>query len=251
MQKSTTKSDWIRDERATTQGWERATAAAGFATVVAFVGELVTWGNPHLSDPPTKITEYFVAHQAEALASICVGLAGAIALLTFAGGMRAILSGAAGQASVLPSMVFGAAVLFASTELTFTTTTGALALIAGEASRGEVRMLLALENMADLFRFLPIGVLIGAASLAMLGRRNFARWIAWLGLLSAALLIVAEGGIMTPADGGGSISDAGMVGLLFFLIWMTSIGISLLRSRSISSPAQASAAAEDRLPAQT
>lgn len=251
MQKSATKSDWIRDERATAQGWERATAAAGFAAVVAFVGELATWGNPHLSDPPTKITDYFVAHQTEALASICVGLAGAIALLTFAAGMRAILSGAAGQTSVLPSIVFGAAVLFASTELTFTTTTGALSLIAGEASRGEVRMLLALENMADLFRFLPIGVLIGAASLAMLGRRNFARWIAWLGLLSAALLIIAEGGIMTPADGGGSISDAGMVGLLFFLIWMTSTGISLLRSRSISYPAQASAAAEDRLPAQT
>jgi hypothetical protein len=227
MQKSETKSNWL--------SYQSATAVAGFATVLAFVGELATWRNPHLSDPPTKITDYFVAHQTEALASICVGLVGAIALLTFAAGMRAVLSGAAGKTSVLPSIVFGAAVLFGSTELTFTTTTGALALLAGEASRGEVRMLLALENMADLYRFLPIGVLIGAASLAMLGRRDFARWIAWLGLLSAALLIVAEGGIMTPANVGGNISDAGIIGLLFFLIWMTSTGITLLRSRPISS----------------
>lgn len=249
MQTPEAKSTGLRDERATTHGWERATAAAGFITVGAFVGELATWGNPHLSDPPSKITDYFVAHQTEALASICVGLVGAIALLTFAAGMRAILSRAAATIGVLPSIVFGAAVLFASTELTFTTTTGALALVAGEASRGELRLLLALENMADLFRFLPLGVLIGIASLAMLGRRDFARWIAWLGLLSAALLIIAEGGIMTPADGGGSISDAGMVGLLFFLIWMTSTGIGLLRGQRSPSTSQA-AAAEDRLQAQ-
>jgi hypothetical protein len=229
--------------------WEQVTAAAAIATVFAFIGELATWGNPHLSDPPAKITDYFVTHQTMALSSIGLGLLGAIALLIFAAGMRAMLS--ASTTAVLPTVVFGAAVLFASSELTFTSTTGALALVAGEAPRGELRTLLALENMPDLFRFLPIGVLIGAASAAMLGGRDFPRWIAWLGALSSALLLIAEGGILTPADGGGNISDAGMIGLLFFLIWMISTGISLLRRRPASSPSKVIAVAEERLPAQT
>jgi hypothetical protein len=240
----------MRADRTTARRWEQATAAAGLAAVVAFVGELATWGNPHLSDPLSKVTDYFVAHRSMALASIGMGLLGAVALLVFAAGMRAILSGKDGRADVLSTVLLCAAVLFACTELTFTTTTGALVLVAGEASRGEVRMLLALENMADLFRFLPIGVLIGAASLAMLGRRDFARWIGWLGVVSGALLLIAEAGVLTPADGGGSISDTGMVGLLFFLIWMTSASISLLRRRAISATAQAAPAVGERLPAQ-
>jgi hypothetical protein len=235
------------DMRMTALRWERATAAAGLATVVAFVGELATWGNPHLSDPLSKITDYFVTHRSMALASIALGLLGAVALLVFAAGMRSILSGIDGRTDVLPTVLLCGAVLFASTELIFTTTTGALALVAGDASRGELRMLLALENMADLFRFLPVGVLIGAASLAMLGRREFARWIAWLGMASGAFLLIAEGGVLTPADGGGSISDAGMVGLLLFLVWMTSTSISLLRSPATKLTVPA---AGERLPAQ-
>jgi hypothetical protein len=240
----------MRADRTTARRREQVTAAAGLATAVAFVGELATWGNPHLSDPLSKVTDYFVTHGSMALASIGLGLLGAVALLIFGAGIRAILSGSDGRHDVLPTLVLGAAVLFASTELTFTTTTGALVLVAGEASRGEVRMLLALENMADLFRFLPIGVLIGAASLAMLGRRDFARWLGWLGVVSGALLLIGEGGVLTPADGGGNISDVGMVGLLLFLIWVTSASINLLRSRATSATAQAAPAAAERLTAQ-
>ncbi len=228
--------------------WERTTAAAGLATVLGLVGELVTWSNPHLSDPLSKITGYFVNQRSTALASIGLGLLAAVALLVFAAGMRAILSGVDGRIDVLPTVLLCAGVLYVSAELIFTTMTGALALVAGEASRGEVRMLLALENFADLFRFLPIGVRVGAASLAMLGRRAFARWIAWLGVVSGALLLIAEGGVLTPEDGGGSISDAGMVGLVLFLIWLISTSLSLFRSPAIS--AQAAPAAGERLPAQ-
>jgi hypothetical protein len=184
-----------------------------------------------------------------ALSSIGLGLLGAIALLIFAAGTRFIVC----QHHRHPAVCGVRRGCFYSppSELTFTSTTGALALVAGEASRGELRLLLALDNIADLFRFLPIGMLIDAASGAMLGGRDFPRWIAWLGALSSALLLIAEGGTLTPADGGGNISDAGMISLLFFLIWTISIGIKLLRRRPASSPRKVIAVAEEWLPAQT
>ncbi len=206
------------------------TAAAGMSAVVLLVAELLTWTNPQFTDPLSRITNYFVTNRSMALASLELGLMGAVALLIFGAGLRAVLRREEDEhADVLSTVVFGSAILFVSTEITFVMTTGAFAFVTGQGSESQIRLLLALENWIDQFRFLPVGILIGSASLTMIGGHAFPRWIRWLGLAGGALLLVSEVANLDPLGPIGGVSNAGIIGLLLFLIWLIAVSVSLIR----------------------
>jgi len=208
---------------------ELVTAAAGVTAVVLLVAELATWGNPHATDSLASITGYFVSNRNTALASLELGLAGAVMLLVFAAGLSDILRREAGASDMLPTIALAGGVLCLSTEITFVTTTGALTFVAGHASESEIRLLVELEGWIDQFRFLSAGILIGAASLAMIGGSTF-RWIRWLGIASGALLLVSQTSpAWTPSDPLGGVSNVGVLGLLLGLIWLLGVSVNLIR----------------------
>lgn len=209
---------------------ELVTAAAGITGVVLVLAESATWRNPQFTDHLARITTYFVGHRSMALASLELGLAGTLVLLIFAAGLRGILRGGEGDADLLSTMALAGGLLSVSTEITFLMTTGALTFVASHGSESEIRLLLALENWIDQFRFLPIGILVGAASLAMIGGRTFRRWIGWLGIVSGGLLVVSEGANLDPLGlFGSSVSNAGQIGLPLAAIWIVAVSVSLIR----------------------
>lgn len=60
-----------------------------------------------------------------------------------------------------------------------------------------------------------------------------ARWIAWLGIASGAILVLTTGWI---ALGQQWLHNAGVIGLLGFLFWSAASSISLLRTKSYPVP---------------
>lgn len=214
--------------RMTARRTQLITAAAGMGGVVLLVAEFVTWKNPQFDDHLATITNYFVTNKSMALASLELGLAASVVLLIFAAGLRSILLSAEGG-DILSNIFFGGAILYVSTEIGFLTTTGALVYVAGHGAESEIRLLLALENWADQFRFLPAGILIAAASAAMIDGRILGGWIRWLGIASGALLLVSEVANLDPLGPLGGVSNAGILGLLLFLIWIVAVSVSLIR----------------------
>jgi hypothetical protein len=81
--------------------------------------------------------------------------------------------------------------------------------------------------------FIPLGVFVGVASLAMLSSHLFPKWICWLGLLSG--LGLAPGGVLAAATfgtlgGADSISQAPVgLGVPAFWVWMLATGVLLFR----------------------
>lgn len=78
--------------------------------------------------------------------------------------------------------------------------------------------------------FQPLGSFILTAGLAQKATRSSALWIAWLGIVSGATLVVTTSWI---AIGQHWIYDAGVIGLLLFLLWALASGISLLRKKTL------------------
>jgi hypothetical protein len=208
---------------------ELITAAAGMGGVVLLVAELATWRNPQFDDHLATIANYFVTNKSMALASLELGLAASVVLLIFTAGLRTILRRDEGDSDMLTTIAFAGALLYVSTEISFLTTTGALTYVAGNGAESEIRLLLAMENWIDQFRFLPVGIMIGAASLAMIGGRTFPRWIGWQGTVVGALLLVSQVANLDPLGPLGGVSNAGMLGLIFAVIWIVAVSVSLIR----------------------
>ena len=224
--------------------WERTTAGAGIASAILLVGALATWANPHFNDPLTTITDYYVKHSGLALASIDLWMVGLISLLVLAAGLRRILRVAEDDGDVLSTIAFGGAVAAVCISTAFNAMNGALALYAPQASSSEISLLMALSNAADNFQFLPLGVFVGAASLAMIRTRLFARWIGWLGGIGGALLVI---GAMDVTNVGDGIGDLGMFGLMIFLLWSFALSVSLLLRPAVTPHARETPVRAQRL----
>jgi hypothetical protein len=212
--------------------WDRITAAAGIASALLLIGQLATWANPHYNEPLEKITDYYVKNRATALASIDIWMLGMVALLVLAAGLRSILRRADSERDVLPMLAFGGAVAMLCIGTVFNTMNGALGLFAGQASEREIRLLMAVDNAADNFQFLPLGIFLGAISLAMLRGRVFAHWLGWLGVVGGLLLVLGSTGVMTVDDP--SMGDLGMLGLMLYLIWAVAVSVRLLRRPAVA-----------------
>jgi hypothetical protein len=208
--------------------WQRITGLAALAMVLLMIATLATWGNPQLTDPIGNITGYYVKLQGQALLSAFLSVLGGVVVLVFATGIRSVLYEAEGEPHTLSTVTFGTAVIGLIWSMVWASTNGGLAMIAGRASEGEIRLLLSLEYYVDYMNFLSVGIFMGAVSLALLRTRILARWLAWLGLASAVLLLVGVVGLLDPIGSIGAAGDIGMGGLLLYLIWSLAIGIRLL-----------------------
>jgi LytS/YehU family sensor histidine kinase len=76
--------------------------------------------------------------------------------------------------------------------------------------------------------FLGFGVVVPLYAVAIVTTRALPRWIGWLGLLIGAL--AGWLGLLSPASS--VISSISSIGFIGFFVFMLSMGIALLRSRS-------------------
>jgi hypothetical protein len=210
----------------------RRTAAIGALLIlVLLIAELATWGNPQVTDPISKLTDYFVGSRSLALISVFISMVLAIVYLVFGAAVRATINAASARPSaVLGDITLGAAVLMAGCQLSLALGTGALALVGADATETEVRLLVGLVSMMDLFRVLALGVMVGAISIAALRDHLVGRWIGWVGVVASALLLVSQVAVLDPTGPIGNMGNASMVGLLFLVVWFIAFGVSLLRS---------------------
>jgi hypothetical protein len=209
------------------RGLERITGLAALAMIGLMIGTLATWGNPQLTDPIGNITGYYVKQHDQALLSAFFAMLGGVAGLIFGSGIRSLLYSAEGEPHTLSTVVFGTVVVATLWSMVWASMNGGLAMIAGRASEGEIRLLLSLEYYVDYMNFLASGLFMSAVSLALLRTRIF-RWIAWLGVASGVLLLVGTVGLLNPIGSIGAMGDIGMGGLLLDLIWTGAVGIRLL-----------------------
>lgn len=212
----------------------RAAGIGALLILVLLIAELATWGNPQVSEPIAKLTDYFIGSRSLALVSVFISMVLAVVYLVFGAAVRGSLRHGVSPAGVLGDLVFGAAILMAGCQLSLAMGTGALALIGTGASEGEMRLAVGLVSMMDLFRVLALGILVGAASLGILqrsaGERLAGRWIGWVGIATSALLLVSQVAVLDPTGPIGNMGNAAMIGLLFLIVWLVALGVCLLRS---------------------
>ncbi len=212
-----------------TRRWEKVTAIAGILTAVMLLAELFTWSNPQMTDSMSKIKDYFV--NSSGLASVSIWLAAMLTLplFVFAAGLRTSLHQENGAADSLPAIFLAAAAAFASVQLVFGAVSGALVLVAPNATDGEIRLMLGALDSLDALRFMPFAVMTGAMALTMLGGHRFRRWIGWVGVASAGLNLAGQLSLLDFYGPIGNIGNISQVGFVLFLVWVVAVGVSLLR----------------------
>jgi hypothetical protein len=214
----------------TQRQWEWITAAAGLAIVALSVAALANWGNPQYTDPLNTTRNFYVTHRSQALLSVTLFVSMTLPLLAFAAGLRNILRRAEGEVEVLSTMAFGAAVATFCWLMVFGAVNAAIAVAAGQASAGEIRLFVALEFVVDQLNFLVMGVFVLAASLAVVATRALPRWIGWIGVLGGTLLVVSNITMLDPTSTGflGRVSNIGVIGQLLFMIWTIAVSVRLI-----------------------
>ncbi|HLI63291.1 MAG TPA: hypothetical protein VKV05_07810 [Terriglobales bacterium] len=166
-----------------------------------------------------------------------------MALILFSSALRRVCESPAPERPAVESRSSARSLVAAELLPLFSAVTAALFIVsqAIEAAAGVIAMhssaisnIRALDEASHLTAHLgtlPLGCLILCAGLAQKATRASAVWIAWLGLVAGTTLIVTTSWI---AIGQQRIHDAGVIGLVLFLLWSVSSSISLLRKKSLA-----------------
>lgn len=204
-----------------TTAWNRTTGIAALVSLVMALAMQATWANPQFNGPLGAITDYYVRHAATAQANVDLTLLSLIPTLLFGAGL-AMLIWSRGE-RVLALLSFGSLLLDAALTTIFMAGNIALIAFAGQASEGELRLLMTSTYALDSMQFFVTGLLVGVFSVALLRAAVCSWWASGIGILASLLMLFA---IMVPMTS--DLADVGMIGLLLFMVWVAVTGISLL-----------------------
>ena len=230
-----------RESRRAGGKWWRVTGWLGVAYfVLMLILFVLTAGTPFVGDSPSNVREYFTDNDSIVyLSGFVGGLANLGVFLAFASGIRGVLARADRQdAGMWSRFSFAGAV----TAVAFGGVGGAmnvvLSLTAEQASDGTLLVLSALGVAMFTVFGLGAAVFLAGAAFVILKSGVFQRWLAWLGLAGAVLLVV---GSLWPFEGdsGAAFGTLGFGGLILFLIWTLVAGIDLVRRTTPEMPAAA------------
>ncbi|HEX8918876.1 MAG TPA: DUF4386 family protein [Chloroflexota bacterium] len=205
--------------------WLRIGAVAGILFVVLLVVSQFVAASPGPKDSTSTIVTFYIHNKTAALWSAYAGMGAAVALLLFVAAVYSVLRRSEDQPSVVSIVALGAGIALMPIILVSSSFSVALAWNGAQLGDPAVaRALFDLSNATLIFSDLVIAIFLAAASLAILGTRILPRWLAWLGLLAAALLLAGTASLFNP---GGSFGGA--PGLLLYLIWVSATSVLLLR----------------------
>ena len=161
------------------------------------------------------------------------GLIGA-ALIVFAAGLRSALLRFEGESTTLSSIIFGAGVSAASVSLVQGTFVQVLANhIAVTGDAGAIRTLLVLDQEADTFKLLPLGLLVGATSFLAMRADALPRWLGWSGAVLSLLLVVAGWNFPLNSSALSTVLTLALVGLL---LWVAAVSLVMVWRGGYLSP---------------
>lgn len=224
--------------------WLRTGAVAGILFVVLLVVAQFVAASPGPKDSTSTIVTFYLHNKTAALWSAYAGMAAAVALLLFVAAVYSVLQRSEDQSSVVSTVALGAGIALMPIILVSSSFSVALAWNGAQSGDPAVaRALFDLGNATLIFSDLVIAIFLAAASLAVLRTRILPRWLAWIGLLGAALLLAGTASLFNPGR-----SFGGAPGLLLYLIWVIATSILLLhKARQIGQaealPAQQPSAA--------
>ncbi len=213
------------------QAWLRCGGIAGIVFVAGNLAAALLPGAPPKPDAPiADLRAYYVDHRvAVQIGLYCSGI-GMVAGLWFIAALRTLLRGV--DANGLFASVSYAAGIATSTIALAGAIPVAAAALDPHRDDAVLRALVDFGNMGFALLYFPWALFNGAASLAILRTGLFPRWLGLLGLLVAALFLLAAAGIGTtsgPLAAGGAVSFAA---LALGMLWGLGISVAMLRSRA-------------------
>jgi len=201
---------------------------SGLATVVMIVAGTALYPNAQVDGPAAGLTSAYVAHLGSLAISIDIQMLTKIPFLIFAAGLWRRLN-RAGHQELAAAFLIGAA-MTVSVLAVWQASIGAAALVGRYDSGADLRPMAALVNALDQVVTMPIALILGAASLAMVRGSIGTRWLGWLGLVGAVMAVI---GVFAVTDMNSVLGKANPIALLLFLIWMAGLSIvSLVGARS-------------------
>lgn len=216
---------------ASTEGY-RIAAVAGIASmVVLLLANFITPVTPGRGEAIGTITRFYIQNHT----GILVGgyLAGVSILLffVFLSGIRGMLTAAEGEPAVLSSSAFTSGVIFSALALiAVAITITADFKVAALGDPVLIRGLYDFNHSVLHLVWFPTAGMIGAASVVALRTRLFPRVYAWAGLVAAAIMLIAAGGLF--ADKSNVVTSLSLVSFLLTVLWVIATSVMMYRRES-------------------
>lgn len=209
--------------------WDRIAAGTGLLFVALVILAILVADFPALSQPPDAIAAFFQAEQDSVQLNAVLWAFGTVALLWFAGSVRAHMADAELGQNRVSTLAFGfAAVAVALILVTLSLSSGLAYTIADRADAGVTAAIFELRHMLQVFTTYALAGFVGAAGIAILRAVALPRWLGAAGLV-AALLLVASG--LAPLFQGSSLPPGkvfGNIAFYAFLAWVAVTSVLLI-----------------------
>ena len=209
------------------EGW--LMLGSGLALVGAWTAGLVLSASaPGLDGSAAAIAAYYRGYGATVtLAAYLLDGVAAVALLVFAATLRSVFGRAESWGTPVSGVLFAGGVAAAALALAQGVFDQALAATVGAiGDPGLVRALFQLGAGAELFKLLPLALLVAAASVLLLHAHGRPRWLAWGGLVLAPVLAAGGWSAVLSSPALSAVHDVAVAGLL---AWVAAISVVMFR----------------------
>lgn len=209
---------------------QRAGGIAGIVFAVLIAIDVFAFFGPSFTDPIADIREYFVDDANLILAIALVEtLLFAFVFLFFAACLRDTLAWSESIPTEFPRLTFAGAIIAAA--LGGAASVPWMAVAFSDAAIGDdlLQFVMYMDAMAyGLIIGFAFALMALASSIVILRTNVLARWLGWLGVASAVLLIT---GSLWVLDGNeeGALAIIGFAGFAAWLLWALGVGIEMVR----------------------
>ena len=220
--------------------WEKYAALGGLVFVVLNIaGTAGTGEPPSPDDSPEKIGDWFADHSGAIKLSQFLGVLSVVALLFWFGSLWRKMSAAEGgrqRLSIVAALglVFGGAMFMVANAMLSAT---ALRL---EDSGGGAPIFYTLSTVLLSTAGGGVATFLAATSFVALRTKMLPAWMAFLGLISAALFLVSTIG---SASDSSAFMIFGLLGFLTWCIWLLAVSFELWKRPASATPSVVTASA--------
>src|SRR5579859_5576614 len=177
-------------------------AISGLIFIVAWVIGLLITSSPAPTAATASVVAYYQANRGVAMLQtyLISGVTGG-ALLVFVAGLRSVLCRFEGGSSTLSSIIFGAGIVAAGLsflEALFPQVLANHIAVTGDGAL--IRTLLELNAEIDIYKLPMLGLMIAITSLLAWRAGALPRWLVWVGVVVAVLLVLASGSTIFVGD---------------------------------------------------
>jgi hypothetical protein len=211
-----------------TARWERIGAICGIVFVVLVLISFFTPSTPAIDDPIGEAIAEIADDETGILLGIYVGGLSAIAFLPFLGALWRLLR-RRDAAGVVSAALLAGGIITVAGVLAAGGVGAALVEAVDEGYGNEaVSALIALDNTLFLGTVFSFAAFYAAAGVAILLHGGLPRWLGWVAVAIAIVMVVGMLGLFSESDDGGALGVLVFIGLLVGLAWTLATSIVML-----------------------